>query len=129
MPAHRLYNKDQLLDNLYNLAQQLNRRPKLKDLGIKNEIAGESTYRRYFPDKNWSEILALAGIDKEEESKVLYTTDYLIERLVWLMKQINDEIGWAEVNVYRTLPNPQTYNRRFEGGLKEAKQLAKERIE
>ncbi len=60
--VRKSYDKKELIENLKQLAKELGRVPKPKDLKGKKWAASYATYRKYFG--SWKEALKTAGINK-----------------------------------------------------------------
>mgnify|MGYP000220396808 CR=1 FL=1 len=127
MGAKKQYTKEQLLNDLYELSEKLDRQPiqrKTRNYGI----ASETTYRRYFPGMSWDEINNLAGVEKKKRSLKVYSDDYMLDRLAKLIEETPHRIRWVDIDVCKVMPSSQTYSKRF-GSLRKAIKLARERIE
>lgn len=65
----RSFDKKELIENVKQLAKELGRIPKAKDLKSREWCASGSTYRKYFG--SWKKALAEAGLKKKAQEKNL----------------------------------------------------------
>jgi hypothetical protein len=60
----KTYNKKELIEDIKQLAKELGRIPKTKDLSKKKWAASYSTYRKYFG--SWDKVKSQAGLKKSD---------------------------------------------------------------
>lgn len=117
-PNSPQYSKEELLNDLRDLAKKLGYRPRVRDLT--SDMVSDFTYRRYFG--SWSNALVQAGIEKDHRHNH-YTDSELISLLAIFMRE-NKRLPYSkEMNNAHGFPSTWTYIKRF-GSLKRAVELA-----
>ena len=109
--------KEEFLDKLKEFYKEHGRSPKIKDMGIKNNLPSGTAYYKKFKPLKWNEILELAELPLNHSN--VYTEEVAYKTL----KDLYDKLGrlpkCEELREYNTRPSYDYYIGQF-GTLNEA---------
>lgn len=111
------YSRDELLDALHNLASDLDKRPTQREMREHGPYS-VNAYKRAFG--SWSEALNAAGFDLPAKGRTT-TKEDLLDALRGLADELGRSPTQADINIH-TDHSAKTYYRKFDGGLREAKE-------
>nr|WP_303647099.1 hypothetical protein [Haloarchaeobius salinus] len=108
----REYSDEELISELRSIAAELDRQPRMVDVGEDDESPSPSVFRDRFG--TWPAALAAAGIETEFERAPQYTDSDLLDALRTLTERVERTPNIDDLNEFDDLPAPATYYRRFE---------------
>jgi len=106
-PAVRRYTRDELLDALHDLANDLGRSPYVSEMDARHDLPASDTFKTRFG--SWNDALAEAGLPVHAQKEV-YDRDTLLEQLRGAVEQLGRvpavrelrELGCADYTTYRS---------------------------
>nr|WP_303648831.1 hypothetical protein [Haloarchaeobius litoreus] len=108
----REYSDEELISELRSIAADLDRPPRMADVGADDGSPSPSVFRDRFG--TWAAALAAAGIETEFKRSPQYTDSDLLDALRTLTERVERTPNIDDLNEFDDLPAPATYYRRFE---------------
>ncbi len=108
-PRH--FTSDQLLEILRDLADDLDRTPKRRDLAARRDLPAPSAYYGHF--KTWAAALKAAGLEARHRHTPAYDDEQLLDILRGLADELNRTPTYRDLATRRDLPAPSAYYGHF----------------
>jgi hypothetical protein len=109
-PSQTGYAREELLESLRDLAEQLSRAPRMVDTDEDPRTPSSSTYLRHFG--SWLKALEAAGIQPGPR-QTGYSRDELLDSLRMLAQELGRAPTGREMSARGDLPHATTYWKRF----------------